>query len=134
MKLVIDTSIVFSLFTAVSFTNKLLKEYNLKLFSPKELIGELHKYSGVICSKSGISKETFLEDISLLPELIELKNATVYYENKARLLIEHESDIPFLALALEMGIPIWSNDNHFKKQNLVKIFTTEELKRFLDSL
>jgi len=131
MELVVDTSAVFSLFKSNSSTNRLLKENNLELFAPKELIEELFKYSELICSKSKISKEKFLEDISLLPELIELKNVSHFFEDKADKLISHKTDSPFLALALELNIPIWSNDSHFKEQSLIKVFTTSELSKFL---
>ena len=127
MELVVDTNIVFSLFKSNSFTNKLLKEYDIKLFAPKELIKELSKYSELICSKSDISKETFLEDISLVSKIIELKNASHSFEDKSSKLISHKTDAPFLALALESNIPIWSNDPHFKEQSEIKVLTTEEL-------
>ena len=133
MKLVADTSVIFSLFKSDSFSNKLMREYNLELFAPENLVEELKKYSEIICSKSGISEEKFLENISMLSRLIELKNAPSDFEDKARRLVKHESDAPFLALALELNIPIWSNDEHFKEQCSVKVFTTEELKNFLDS-
>jgi len=132
MKLVVDTNIVFSLFKRDSFTNKLLKEYKIELFAPNELIEELYKYSELICSKSKIAKEKFSEDISLLSEIIELKNASKFFEDKANELISHKIDVPFLALALKLNVPIWSNDLHFKEQSSVKVFNTEELKRFLD--
>ncbi len=134
MKLVVDTSVIFSLFKSNSFTNKLLKEYSIELFAPKELIEELSKYSKVICSKSGVTKEKFLKDISLLSEIIELKNSSDSFKDKADKLISHKTDVPFLALALELNIPIWSNDPHFKEQSEVPVFTTERLSKFLDSL
>lgn len=132
MKLVVDTSIVFSLFKSNSETIKLLKEYNFELFSPKELISELLKYEDLICSKSNISKEVFLEDISLIPELIELKSSSQTFKDEADKLISHKIDAPFLALALELNIPIWSNDKHFKEQSSVEIFNTEDLRKELD--
>ena len=82
---------------------------------------------------NGISKEKFLEDVSLLSEVIELKDTSLDFENRAKSLISHETDIPFLALALELDIPLWSNDPHFKQQSLVKVFTTEELIKVLSS-
>lgn len=133
MKLVVDTSIVFSFFKSNSFSNKLLRECNLELFAPENLIVELEKYADLICSKSFMSKEKFIENISLLSNIIALKNPSDYSREKAKLLVKHESDIPFLALALELNIPIWSNDEHFKEQCLVKVFTTEELNDFLFS-
>ena len=59
MKLVVDTSIIFSLFKSNSFTNKLLKEYKIELFAPKEIIKELLKYSKLICSKAKLTEENF---------------------------------------------------------------------------
>jgi len=37
------------------------------------------------------------------------------------------NDSPFLALALTLDCPIWSNDRHFKRQKEVKIYGTAEL-------
>jgi predicted nucleic acid-binding protein len=133
VKLVIDTSIVFSLFKSDSSTNRILKEHKLKLIAPRELIEELSKYSDLICSKSNITKEKFLEDINSLSELIELKNASKSFEIKVKKSITHESDVPFLALASELKIPIWSNDSHFKEQHSIIVFTTKELQEFLQT-
>ena len=36
-------------------------------------------------------------------------------------------DTPFLALALSMSCQIWSNDDHFKKQSVIRALTTKEL-------
>ncbi len=132
MQLIADTNVIFSLFKKDSFINKLLKEHKLKLYSPRCLIEELHKYSKDICSKSKVSKDTFLEDVSLLPKLIEFREPNPFFESKASQLISDEKDVPFLALALELNIPIWSNDKHFKEQSELPVFKTSELKRFLD--
>jgi len=37
-----------------------------------------------------------------------------------------EKDSPFLALAMSLKCPILSNDGHFKKQNLIRCYTTKE--------
>ncbi|WP_394296510.1 PIN domain-containing protein [Pyrococcus abyssi] len=43
-----------------------------------------------------------------------------------------EKDTPFLALALKLKCPIWSNDSDFERQNLVKVYKTSYiLKKFL---
>jgi len=36
-------------------------------------------------------------------------------------------DAPFLALAMLLNCPIWSNDVHFKRQQIVKVFNTKEV-------
>ena len=132
MRLVIDTNIVFSLFKSNSFTIRLLKENKIELFAPKEVFDEIIKYCNLVCSKSKISKEKFLENVKLLPELIDFRDASNLFKQKASNLIKDKKDIPFLALALEMSIPIWSNDTDFKQQCTIKIFSTKELKDFLN--
>jgi len=41
-------------------------------------------------------------------------------------------DAQYLALAMKYGIPIWSNDKRLKRQSIVKVFSTEELIRFIE--
>ena len=38
-----------------------------------------------------------------------------------------EKDTHYIALALKLNCPIWSNDNDLKKQNKVKVYNTKEL-------
>ena len=40
-------------------------------------------------------------------------------------------DTQYLALALKLNCAIWSNDKKLKKQDKVKIFSTEDLKNEL---
>ncbi len=39
------------------------------------------------------------------------------FKDKTDKLISHKADASFLALALELNTPIWSNDEHFKERN-----------------
>ncbi len=40
-------------------------------------------------------------------------------------------DVPFIALALSIdNHGIWTDDSHFKKQEQIKVYTSEELIRF----
>ena len=134
MELVVDTNIVFSLFRSDSFTRELIQKQDLKLFSPESLIKELDKYREVICSKSGISPESFSEAKQAVLAIITIVPESKESLLKAEPLISDKSDVPFLALSLDFNkIPIWSNDPHFKEQSLVKVFTTEELNIFLST-
>jgi predicted nucleic acid-binding protein len=132
MKFVIDTNIVLSLFKAESYAAELVNSHTLELFSPRELLKELEKYSETICSKSEITKEEFEYKLLLLPKIIEFISSSEEFKIKASQLISDKKDVPFLALALELSIPIWSNDKHFKEQSELPVFTTSELKKFLD--
>jgi predicted nucleic acid-binding protein len=41
-------------------------------------------------------------------------------------------DTPFLALALHLECPLWSDDTHLKLQSLVPCYTTAEISGLLD--
>ena len=44
-----------------------------------------------------------------------------------------EDDVHYLALALKMGIPLWSNDRALREgQDEVVVYTTQDLIRLLD--
>ena len=136
MELVADTNVIFSLFKKDSFTRRLVGKHNIKLFSPNWLIKELNKYSEVICSKAKISLESFDEAKESILKIVSTKEPSKEFLSKASKLISHESDAPFLALALELNIPVWSNDPHFQEQSVidvVEVFKTRELKEFLDA-
>lgn len=69
--------------------------------------------------------------LTLLEKYLKFIEKEVYAEKL--LMAEDEmrnidiSDSPFLALSLTLNYPIWSNDKHFKKQKLVKVYTNREV-------
>jgi len=38
---------------------------------------------------------------------------------------------PLLALTMALNCPIWSNNGHFKKHNMVTVYTTNEFMKLL---
>jgi len=133
MRLVIDTSVVFLLFKKNSFVLDFVKRHDLELYAPDAMINELDKHSEKICRLSNISFKQFDELKLLLETLIISRPVAKELLSKSLLMISDKKDAPFLALALEMGIPIWSNDQHFKEQKLVPVYSVIELKVLLDS-
>ena len=55
----------------------------------------------------------------------------VKYKNDAMKISPYSKDVPYFALALAFNAAIWSDEKAFKKQDKVKIFSTEELKKIL---
>ena len=43
-----------------------------------------------------------------------------------------QKDAPFLALALHLECPLWSDDDHLKRQSRVPCYTTTEMSGLLD--
>jgi len=130
-KFVINTNILFSLFSKDSFTIKLISRVNFKLYSPMFCLKELIKHSKEICEKFEIPKEGFekiLEEIKT-KGIIKFVPLSAYkeYLSKAKEISPDPNDIDIFALALKLNCPIWSNDKELKKQNVVKVYSTKEL-------
>ena len=47
-------------------------------------------------------------------------------------MVSDADDAPYLAFAIKMKSPIWSNDQHLKKQSIVPILTTREMIELID--
>ena len=128
MELVIDANIAFSLLKKDSFTRWLSKKYALELHSHPFILQEFDEHSEELCSKLKISEDKFERIKAILSKLISLKKKPSPQQlNRAKSLISDTDDAPYLALAIKLGIDIWSNDPHFKEQSAVRVFTTKEL-------
>ena len=138
MKMLVDTNILFTFFWKESATRKLLLNKNLSLFSPEFSLEEINKYESQICKRAGISKEEFKSlkmDLAIAIEFIPLSSYSDILK-RALTISPDANDVDFIALALKLNVPLWSNDFALKKQNNVKVFSTQDLLRneeFLES-
>ena len=137
INLVIDTNIVISALIRKSFTRKLLCHPALTLFAPQILIVEIQKHQDLIQRKSKLTQAVYIKlQKSLLDHVISVPEEI--YQPKlteALDLIGHRDpkDVPFLALALSIKVEgIWSNDEDFKGQRKIVVFTTVDLIKEFD--
>ena len=129
MKLVTDTNILFTFFWKNSYTRKLFINQDLELISPEFALEEIKKYSEEIIRRAKISKKEFQDirkELALMVEFIPLKEYSEYLK-KASEISYDKDDVDFIALALKLKSPIWSNDKEFKKQNKIKVYSTLEV-------
>lgn len=131
MRFVIDANILFALSKPSSVANNILLRYKPRLLAPDFALFELYKYKRELIKKSGI--DNFDKIIDSLKSKVVFVDKAEYKAllKKAHLLLPDPKDAPYLALALYKGLAVWSNDQHFKEQSLIKVFTTEELIKFL---
>lgn len=129
MKLVIDAGIVFTALTGFGVTKKILFLKNLELYSPKQLLEEINEHKPRILELSSLSPDKIEELLKLIENRISFipEKSFESFLEQANSLIPDKEDTSYLALALSKDISIWSNDEHFKKQSLVKVFNTKEL-------
>jgi len=130
MDLIIDANILFAALIKKDLTSDLIVYDLFRLYAPEYIFTEFEKYRGYIKRKTERSNEDFNEALNIFRRRIEL----IPYEeikpfiNKAREISPDIKDIPYIALALKLNIPIWSNDKTLKeKQNKIKIYSTHEL-------
>ena len=138
MELVIDAAILFSFFISESFTRSFFKSLyskGIRLFAPDFLLNELLSLKERICEFCEINEEEFVTSFILLCEVINIVPKSEYEKflpEAEKLLPEHLKDTPYFALALKLGISIWSNEKRFEEQSKVKTFSTHKLKELLE--
>lgn len=133
MKLVIDANIVMAALLKDALTRHIILISDLLLYSPPHLLEELEKYCDFVSFKVGISaaelhelQEILLENVSIVQ-----KSEFEVFLPKAKAVVCDSGDVAYLALALKLGCPIWSNDKALKQQSVVKVYSTGELLELL---
>ena len=132
MELIVDANILVASFLKDAKTRELLIDVRLNLFAPEHLISETSrklKRDSPLRKRIRLSDEVLEELVRILTQRIQLTPLQSYkpYLREALSLAPHEEDAPYLALALLLNIPIWSNDRGLKGQKVVKVYSTSEL-------
>jgi predicted nucleic acid-binding protein len=131
MKFVIDTNIFLSALIKDGLTREIIINSPFRLFIPEQEIIEIKRYEELILCKSKINKEDLRDLIrKLLKYITIIRNEDITkYKCKAEEImgkIDYD-DVPFVATALFLNCPIWSEDKHFRKQNEIKILKTKDI-------
>lgn len=129
MDLVIDANVLFATFVKDGTTARLFFLDGLHLFAPEFLLEEFGKYEGKIRAKTHRDARDFEEVLATFRNRITF----IAMADVINFLVEAESispdpkDVPYLAVAIKLDIPIWSNDKHFKDQERIKVYATHDL-------
>jgi len=131
MKLVLDSNIIFSALIKKSTTRNIILSDVFELHAPEYIFSEITKHKELLLRKSKMNEGELDALLLLLQKHIHLVPKEKYNEKMALaedILKDIDiTDSPFLALALALNCPIWSNDGHFKQQDRVEVHTTKEL-------
>ena len=132
MDLVVDVNILFASFLKEAKTRELLLDMRLNLYAPENLISEASRHlekEMPLRKRIHFSDEVLGKLVRFLTHRIEIIPLRFYksYLREALILAPHEEDAPYLAAALALHIPIWSNDKGLKEQKAVKIYSTHDL-------
>lgn len=136
MKLVVDANILVSFFkdNPVRFIIVNSDLLDIKLFIPEYAIEELQTNKSDILKYSKLNSEKFKEVLLEMQKFFGIipKESFKEFEAKAKQFSPHNKDAPYFALALKLGADIWSNEPRLKKQSSIKVWSTEDLRKFLE--
>lgn len=134
MRIVIDSNIIFSaLISGKKLYIDIFKA--LQLYVPDFIFREISKYEDRIIKNTKIANEFTFFSRELFSEIIVIPKFGISKENykKAFSLCKDidPKDTPYLALSIELDIPLWTNDKKLiqglLEKNYKKIITTEEI-------
>jgi predicted nucleic acid-binding protein len=118
--IVIDTNLVFSaLISKASQIREILFESNLDFYSPNILITEIYKHNEKLLKSSKLTSTEFsmyfngiIERIQFVPtDFISLESRQKAYDLCYDVDIK---DLPFVALSIDLKIPLWTGDKKLK--------------------
>jgi predicted nucleic acid-binding protein len=131
MELIVDANVLLSALIKKGITREIILTGKLQLYAPEFLMGEIEKHIEIIHRKSDISKddlESFIKGLFTIGDIRVFATPEVdSFMSKAKKICPDPDDKDYFALALKLECPIWSNDKELKKQDSIKVYTTEEI-------
>jgi predicted nucleic acid-binding protein len=111
---------------------RVLAVEDLIVVTTEHNIGEVLEYLPLFAQRYGLAEDLLMQTLAVLPIEVFTERQYARQLSAARALLARrdEDDIPLAALALELQIPIWSNDNDYEHFPL-GTFTTAELLKIL---
>jgi predicted nucleic acid-binding protein len=87
----------------------------LQVVTTEENLVEVREKLPQFAARYGIAEEELFHSLALLPVTTYVKRqyASHVFEARSLLAARDPDDVPLAALALKLGIPIWSNDRDF---------------------
>jgi predicted nucleic acid-binding protein len=103
-----------------------------EILTAETTFAEVEEYAVVLARKRRLPTDLLLLAVASLPVTIVEREAYAKSISKAKRRIgpRDPDDVDILALAIQFGIPIWSNDRDFENSG-VQLYTTEDsLRKF----
>ena len=132
MELIVDANVLVAAFLRSATTRELLLDQRLLLSSPEWSLIETERVLTTPQFRRRLGGLTTAEVRSVLRQItsnIRIIPASAYQRSlsDAERLTPDPADAPYLALAMHLGVPLWSNDSALTQQNAVIVYTTHEV-------
>ena len=127
--LVIDSNPLISSLISRGTRQDILFCDEIEPVSPDWLLFEIGKHWKEICDKSKFSKEDLELSFSLIRGRVKTLSLDKYSDKlpEVKDISPHLKDNEFFALALKLDCAIWSDEEAFKRQNKVEVFSSKDL-------
>lgn len=132
MKLVVDTNRLIAALVRDSYSRRILFSPHFDFWSLSVTRQDIAKYQSYLMAKTKLDFEQFDALIELIFTHVSIleDSALLPFMPNARAVMDavDPDDTPFLAAAEAIRADgIWTDDPHFDKQNLVRVFNTKHL-------
>jgi predicted nucleic acid-binding protein len=129
MILIIDANLLFSALIKNSLTADLIFHDDVILSTPEFIVTEFLKYEDILLKKMHRTREEYIQIMHMLKDAITVVPMEEYskFLEEAERISPDPKDTLYLALAMKLKCPLWSNDKKLKQQNNIKVYSTDEL-------
>ena len=136
MRLVVNTNRIVAALIKNSFSRKIITSRKFELITASLAKIEIKKHKAEIIKKSHLPEAEFERLLSVIFKKVYVVNDSIIRSKEvpARKIMDSidPDDSPFIALALSVkNDGIWSDDEHFTKQDRIKIWKTKDLSRYV---
>lgn len=125
--MVMDANIVFAILISKGKTDEIFFELNVPLYAPSLILSELGRYSSYLAKKSKRNSQGFRKKLVEVMRKIQIISVQEIFLDATKSFSPDIDDVPFLALALQLNCLLWSNDKRLKEQDVIPVFSTDEL-------
>ena len=131
IRLVIDTNILFAAtISPEGHTARLIFRDDLELYAPDFMLWEIEKYKKILLRKGAYETAVALDGVlSKILKRVTIIPGQLYVDimPKAAEITPDPKDAPFIALALKLNAPLWTNDKALKAIEEIQVLDTREI-------
>jgi predicted nucleic acid-binding protein len=131
VRLAADANVLLSAVLGGRARNILLHPAVAEVVTAAATFEEVQEYASYLARKKRLSVDVVLLAVATLPVKIIARDEyeASIPEAQKRIARRDPDDVDILALALQLGVPVWSNDNDFEDAGIEWFTTAQLLKR-----
>lgn len=131
MRIIIDANILIAALIKDGTIRRICMEKGIYLYSPAFILEEILGHAEELEHKTGLSNAALrktLDDLTALSDITIVSPVEIKpFLQEARDICPDPYDVEYVALALKMRCPIWSEDKELKATRKVNVINTKEL-------